>query len=434
MEAHQSRTASTTKAIPRSLSLDQVTLPGSIVSVGVFGEVRKTVWMGTACAARKLPEGQRGEEQMKNCLLWNSLNHPNIVILLGVFAQPCGLHWVLTELLTVHLADLLKSSSHSLLPLPFKLSILQDVACAVRFLHSMTPRPLLHGDLQAEHVFLTPSVRAKLDLWDVFFASNQGMRKSASRGFMAHDVEVTYHLAPEVFVMGFSAVKQSGKVASDVFSFGTLCLHVLVQRLPIPGNFMSETREDTAFVYTEEQRRSEFINDLEDEEMHFLPIITKCLKSSPSDRPTMAELCDSLSQVQHKIGIDKLDGTVLGGGTVVDISNQLQHISATVDRTVSELEDFRIQLRSVLDVAKDARVPAPKSRSMPHKATKQMPHVAYSAALEGHRSLPAHYGHGSRMPTSGSPRLKTCKELDCPIEVCLWVGTFVSALITKCSL
>ena len=230
--------------------------------------------------------------------------------------------------------------------------------------------------------------------------------------------------------MGFSAVKQSSKVASDVFSFGTLCLHVLVQKLPIPGNFMSEERGDNAFVYTEEQRRSVFINDLQDEEMHFLPIISKCLKSSPSQRPTMAELCDSLSQVHRKIGIDKLDGTVLGGGTVVDISNQLQHISTTVDRTVSELEGFRIQLRSVLDVANETRVPAPKTRSMPHKATKQMPHAAHSAALEGHRSLPTR----SRKPTSGSPRLKACKELDCPTEVCLWVPLIVSALITKCSL
>ena len=221
--------------------------------------------------------------------------------------------------------------------------------------------------------------------------------------------------------MGFSEVKQSGKTGSDVFSFSVLCLHALLQNLPISGNAMTEVRSEEAIFYTEEQRRSEYINALQAEEIHFLPIISKCLACSASNRPSMVELCDRLNQLQLKIGIGKQGKSVLNGGTVVDISNQLQHISQSVDTTKSELEAYRIQLRSLLRQAESTVVPASNTHSMPHMAKKQMFDIPHFSAVPQHRSLPAHYCHGGRRPTSVSPGLETCKEVNCPIEVCSYV-------------
>ena len=408
---------------PIALQLDDVEVLDSVLSVGVFGELREAVWMGAPCAARKLQEDQMGEEQMKNCLLWNSLNHPNIVTLLGVSTSPFRLHWVLTELITVHLADLLKSSPRSLLPLPFKLSILQDVACAVRFLHSMTPRPLLHGDLQAEHVFLTPSVRAKLDLWDVFFASNQGMRKEISKGILNADLEATFHLAPEVMTDGFAA-NLSGKLGSDAFSFGVLCLHVLVHMLPTPKESMIVVSADKAICFSEVDRRSEHINALQGKEKLFLPIITQCLKGTASNRPSMTELCDRLRQLQAQIAVGKLGKSILNGGTVVDIGNHLQHISESAGTTGYELKAFQSQLRSLLGLAEDAVVPVPNTPTLPRKTMKKaFDDVTYPPAVERLRSLPAHYRHTG--PTFASPEPEIDEEVDSPVKVrlyaCMWV-------------
>ena len=418
MEVHHSQAPSPAPRIPLHLRLHDVELLDNILSVGVFGELRDVVWMGTHCAARRLPEGETREDQIKNCLLWSSLNHPNIVMFMGVSASPGADSWVVTELLTVNLAHLLKNSPHSLLPLPSKLSILQDVALAVRYLHSMTPHPLLHGDLQAEHVFLTPSVRAKLDLWDTFFASDLEVRKASTEGFLNVDLEVTFHLSPEVLVEGYSAVKQSGKSSSDAFSFGVLCLHVLVQRLPIPIESIIVVNSEQALLLSEQERRSEYTKTLQGKEMLFLPIITQCLEASASHRPSMAAVCDRLSQLQAQIGVGKQGESVLNGGTVVDISNHLQHISESVDTTTSQLEAYRMQLRSLLGLADNAIVPVPNTPTLPSMAKKQMFNVTYSSAVTRHKSLPTHCCHGSRVPTSAFPQLETCKEMDSPLEVC----------------
>ena len=402
---------------PLALRLDDVELLDTILSVGVFGELREAIWLGTPCVARKLPEGEKREDQMKNCLLWNSLNHPNIVMLMGVSISPGVDSWVVTELLTVNLANLLKNSPHSLLPLPSKLSILHDVALAVRYLHSMTPHPLLHGDLQAEHVFLTPSVRAKLDLWDTFFASDLEVRKASTEGFLNVDLEVTFHLSPEVLVEGYSSVKQSGKSSSDAFSFGVLCLHVLVQRLPVPKDAMILVSSDKAIFFSEQERRSRYLNALQGKEKLLLPIITQCLEPVASQRPSMAAVCDRLSQLQTQIGVGKQGESVLNGGTVVDISNHLQHISKSVDTTASELEAFQGQLRSLLGLADDAIVPVPNTPTLPRMAKKKMFDLGNSALLGRLKTLPDHFRHVSNVPTFASSEPEIDKKVDSPSKV-----------------
>lgn len=43
-----------------------------------------------------------------------------------------------------------------------RLSILRDVVHAMRFLHDVKPRPVLHGDLKAASVFVDLKMRAKV--------------------------------------------------------------------------------------------------------------------------------------------------------------------------------------------------------------------------------------------------------------------------------
>lgn len=403
------------------LRLEDVEVLNDVVSVGVFGELREAVWTGTPFAARKLPEEEKREEQMKNCLLWNSLNHPNIVMHMGVSASPDGDLWAVTELLTVDLASLLQSSPHSLVPLPFKLAILRDVACAVRYLHSLAPRPLLHGDLQAGHVFLTPSVRAKLDLGDTLFASNQEMRREITQGMLNADLEVIFHLSPEVIAEGFQAVKQSGKTNSDSFSFGVLCLHVLVHEVPIPKEAMIVINSDDAIFFSEQERRSDYISTLQGKEKLFLPIITQCLDPVASHRPSMTELFHRLSQLQPQLSGGKCGESILNGGTMVDVSNHLQQVSVSADAAAEELESFQKKLRLLLGLADDEMVPVPNTPTLPRGTRRQMFDFTYSPPVARLQSLPGYYRRGGRPPAIMSPEREIDEEDYGQLKVCPYI-------------
>ena len=406
--------AAAPRALPRLL-LEDVEVMNEVLNVGVFGELKEAVWMGTPLAARKLLEEKR-DEQVKSCILWNSLNHPNIVMLMGAFASPDGTLWAVTELLTVNLANLLQSSPHSMVSLPFKLAILRDVACGVRYLHSLTPRPLLHGDLQAGHVFLTPSVRAKLDLGDTFFASNQKMRREIAQGMLNSDLEVIFHLSPEVIAEGCEAVKQSGKTGSDTFSFGVLCLHVLVHKVPIPKEAMIVVNNDDAIFFSEEERRSDYTSILKGKEKLFLPIIAQCLDPVAAHRPSMTDLCLRLSQLQPQLSEGKCGESVLNGGTMVDVSHHLQHISASADAAADELESFERTLRSLMGLADDEPVPVPNTPILSRTAEGEQ--YSYSPPFARLKSLPGHYRHGWRPPVVTSSERDIDEKGEHQVRVC----------------
>ena len=149
-----------------------------VVGGGSYGAVYEVMMNGTPCIAKKVHDilvGQRGhidvgrdeveairEKFIKECSLLSSLRHPNIVQFLGIYREK-GEILLVMEYMPMDLAKCLDTCTKQeyIIPLPIKLSILQDVTNGLLHLHSLTP-PIMHRDLTAANILLTSDMRAKI--------------------------------------------------------------------------------------------------------------------------------------------------------------------------------------------------------------------------------------------------------------------------------
>ena len=67
------------------------------------------------------------------------------------------------EYFPTNLNQLLKSPQAKPIPLSLKISILQDVACGLTYLHDQSP-PIIHGRLSAENILLDSGAVAKISV------------------------------------------------------------------------------------------------------------------------------------------------------------------------------------------------------------------------------------------------------------------------------
>ena len=152
---------------------------------GCYGAVYEVRFNGVPCIAKRLhdilvgrgqeePVSKEGKSEMlrrfrEECILLSSLRHPNIVQMLGVHyggSDEADISLIM-EYMHMDLEHCMKTYSD--IPLPYKTSILKDVAYGLAYLHSI---PIIHRDLNAGNILLTESLRAKIadlgvaKLWD----------------------------------------------------------------------------------------------------------------------------------------------------------------------------------------------------------------------------------------------------------------------------
>ena len=80
------------------------------------------------------------------------VSHPNLLRFLGARLE--GGMAILTEIMPTSLRALVNRRPRQLLSLQHILSITMDVACALNYLHHMTPDPMVHRDLSSANVLL----------------------------------------------------------------------------------------------------------------------------------------------------------------------------------------------------------------------------------------------------------------------------------------
>ncbi len=133
------------------------------------------------------------------------------------FLPEVSLPLLVVEKLEMNLEDLLESKT--LLLLPLKLSILEDICCGLNYLHT---RKVIHRDLTARNVLLTSSLTAKIS--DVSNTRIVCMDTACLRSPYQLPTPLLY-LAPEA-IQNTKCQKQA---SVDIFSFGHLALYTLTQ-------------------------------------------------------------------------------------------------------------------------------------------------------------------------------------------------------------
>ena len=190
------------------------------------------------------------------------VSHPNLLRFLGARLE--GGMAILTEFMPTSLRALVNSYREvGSLPTNHLLSIAVDVACALNYLHNMTPDPIIHRDLSSANVLLQTTAMggwlAKLS--DYGTANFKSQLRTQNPGNPVYT-------APEAS----DPAQQSPKM--DIFSFGVLLLEMCTCEFPSP-----EVRS----------AQMESVGDA-----RFEVFIRECVNEDPDLRPTAASLVTRL--------------------------------------------------------------------------------------------------------------------------------------------
>ena len=255
---------------------------------GSYATVVALEYRGLKCAGKKLhyvlvEEGVRevvyrfeGE-----CRLLAQMRHPNIVQFIGVyFEEDSEIPILVMEFLPTTLARCI--DTYGVLPEEVSYSVLHDAALGLYHLHSQTP-PIVHRDLSANNVLLTPNMTAKISDLGVAKILNltpfQLSRMTRAPGTLAY-------MPPEAL----SEVPRYD-TRIDEFSYGVLMIHVLCGRWPMPCEpvRVNPRNQDELLPLSEAERRNQYLQDIGNAHP-LMGLIRRCVSNNPECRARAAEI------------------------------------------------------------------------------------------------------------------------------------------------
>ena len=263
--------------------------------MGAYGSVEQVKVEGTMYAAKKLTvkictnPNEFYKKFFSEFRILSSLCHPNIVQYQCVCPLPNSESPALVmEQMQTNLHDYLLNPSYANLSLSAKVSILQDVARGLAYLHNHKPA-VIHRDLTARNVLLNSDRVAKIS--DFGNSRIIDVDPACSTHFQSttHVPGTTIYMPPEACS---DHAKFNEKLG--IFSFGHLALFTATQVFPcelLPVTFCDN--DEKLCARTEVERRQKYINQLEQQlggDHDLIKLIKQCPHNNSRMRPTADEI------------------------------------------------------------------------------------------------------------------------------------------------
>ena len=294
--------------------LKDVTLKGVLsineeIGRGAYASVCTMKCGGVVCAVKKFhpnligsvsSKQQQGikDNFIKECLCCYSIRHPNIVQFLGVYYpsdEPMtSLPVMVMELMDISLDKFIESNK-SKINFCDKISILRDISLGLSFLHDCNP-PILHCDLSSNNVMLTSELVAKI--------GDLGVAKM----IQANSKQITvapksqHFMPPEALVADNPVYGTS----TDVFSFGSIALHVFSEEWPTPNGIKMKFVSEELIVIIEVERRQQYLDKMTGKAASLKKMIEHCLDDHPNKRPLIQEVSKTIEPlgvgIAHYVG------------------------------------------------------------------------------------------------------------------------------------
>ena len=274
---------------------DIIVYPEQKFKISSFGKFCTASYYGVRdCVAYHVEYLEKEEEnvmkEIKSIMKLN-LNHDHIVSFFTETKQDNSMYVIMKYFTTLN-SFLLRyanfTSSSDLFCL--KVSMLQDIACGLRFLHNRLD--IIHSDLSTSVIFLYGNdFTAKI----VYFGKIKDYVKSNKR---STSLEEICCMPPELFV------KYSVKTKKyDIFSFGCIAIEMILHTKPIPDlDFLEELREGEYRVTSEIKRRDKYLKEIESFDLGELPeIIRSCLQNKPDKRPETSVLHGRITEYKNSL-------------------------------------------------------------------------------------------------------------------------------------
>jgi len=287
------RLSGATGLYPECLVLDQIEILGDAVGGGGFADIFKGRLQGQAIAVKVLKVYQKSDiekllkEFSSEAVTWRQLSHPNVLPFYGVYQlarNPPRLclacPWMENGNLVRFLTD--RAPNTDCVPLSL------DVALGLEYLHGEN---IIHGDLKAVNILVSPSRRACLS---DFGLATAGDSKPTVRTYMSTS-QATGTLrwqAPELLLDTDTDSRTT--FATDVYAFAMVCYEMFSGTYPF-----HEIANDFKVILAIQQgkRPSPPSHDLSrvrgwsDEILH---LIEACWTEKPQDRLSAGHIVEKL--------------------------------------------------------------------------------------------------------------------------------------------
>ena len=215
------------------------------------------------------------------CFILSKLRHPNVVQFVGVHYGRGGMTdlTLFMECLCSDMDDFVSTRPN--LPLPLKLSLLQDVSFGLVYLHECEP-PVVHRDLTARNILISDRCQAKI--------ADLGMAKIVDLQAQLAKSRTTvpgqqYYMPPEAL-----KEKASCTPKLDIFSFGHLAHYTVNQELPEVYEITESLMVKMLKKGTLQREKRKKSIDTVGKGHCLYPIISDCLFDDPDQRPTTRHL------------------------------------------------------------------------------------------------------------------------------------------------
>ncbi|XP_073085408.1 serine/threonine-protein kinase TAO1-like isoform X2 [Manis javanica] len=229
-------------------------------------------------SGKKAVERWQGIIKEVRCL--RTLKHPNIVEYKGCYLRE-NRAWLVMEYCLGSASDLLKVYKKPLQEMEIA-AIIHGALQGLAYLHS---RAMIHRDIKAGNILLTPGGQAKLA--DFGFASMASSAKSF--------VGTPHWVAPEI-ILGRNEEQYDNKV--DVWSLGITCIELAEREPPL---FAMNTRRALYHI----RRNNPPTLQSNEWSRSFRNFVESCLQKNPKDRPTSKKL------LKHRFVLREHPTTVL---------------------------------------------------------------------------------------------------------------------------
>ena len=263
---------------------------------GCYGAVYEVSVSGCPCIAKRLHdilvEQSVSVEQKSSirarfreeCILLSKLRHPNVVQFVGVqYGKTQNDLTLVMEALYIDLDRCLaeQKSVEREIPFPIQLAILLDVSYGLLYLHSQCD-PIIHRDLTASNILLTRDMRAKI--------ADLGMSKILDLHLLRSAAQTVCPGALGVMPPEALAKDPQYDIKLDIFSFGTLMLHMANHEFPVPYEVPIE---DCQRGMVSVARRRDAVDAMGKSHcLHHL--VCRCLHDVPKKRPATADITREL--------------------------------------------------------------------------------------------------------------------------------------------
>ena len=169
------------------------------------------------------------------------------------------------------------------IPWNVKFSILNDVCCGLRYLHSKNP-PIVHCDLTPNNILLGGHLEAKIT--DIGMAKLlHRTSRNATLPFMPPEALATYPAYAPAF---------------DVFSFGGIILYVITQLWP---ELTNQTQSNDDVRETPEVMTHKYLDNVVGDAADLKPLVVSCLDVNPGNRPLIVQISTVIKDTKEKYDI-----------------------------------------------------------------------------------------------------------------------------------